>query len=162
MGVRLGELVAIRALQDITRIYNEDYPDDFKGFELRTFGGTTITITPDGAFTNSVSTIQGFTVFLSEFDRRGVPLYNNAVLDLPVIDRPDTIRVRATTFPTTLGSVRFELDGDVVIDNDTPYEIGVRTDRSATYVLTATPFSERDATGIGGVPFTVRFTINIG
>lgn len=51
-GVRLGELVAIRALQDITRTYSES----FGGFELETFNGTYVRVTPDGpVLSNTIS-----------------------------------------------------------------------------------------------------------
>jgi hypothetical protein len=39
-GLRLGETVAIRTMQDLRRLYHEDFP----GFSLTRFDGTTITI----------------------------------------------------------------------------------------------------------------------
>ncbi|AKJ02272.1 galactose oxidase-like protein [Archangium gephyra] len=51
-AVRLGELIALRVLQDLARTYNED----FAGFQVWTFGGNVLTIhatTP--ALPNSVS-----------------------------------------------------------------------------------------------------------
>src|SRR5690606_31395681 len=58
-AVRLGELIALRVLQDLTRLYNEAFP----GFKVRTFGGKVLTITKDGpALPNHVSAITSFTL----------------------------------------------------------------------------------------------------
>lgn len=54
--------------------------------------------------------------------------------------------------------VRYQLDGTVNVQNSGPYPIGF-TPTVGTHVLTAMPYGQSNAQGLGGVPLTVRFTV---
>ncbi|HEU4327049.1 MAG TPA: vanadium-dependent haloperoxidase [Roseiflexaceae bacterium] len=142
-ALRQGELVAIRVLQDWLRLYNEP----FSGFELRTFGGTTVTVTATEPFTNAVSSIESLSF------NNGTTLYNGSQL---VPGRA----IRANTYPAAVGSVAFRLrylltgETTTVIENSAPYNLTVSTGRGPV-LITATPYSKANATGIGGIPLTI-------
>ncbi|HZI12631.1 MAG TPA: kelch repeat-containing protein [Myxococcus sp.] len=154
-SVRLGELIALRVLQDQARTYNED----FAGFQVRTFGGNVLTI---GATTptlpNHVSAVTGFSIV----DGNGQPvpgyeeLYNGMVLKPSEL--PAGWKLRVNTFPATVGSVRIVCDGITTHDNAAPYT----RDPSGTltspgvHTLVATPYSGADGSGLGGVPCFLR------
>jgi hypothetical protein len=164
-AVRLGELLALRTLQDMARLYREE---PFRGFQVRTFGGNTLTITRDSpnlpAF---VSAVNSFTLINADTDRVVGELYNGAVIDLSDLGTSN-LTVRANTYEAVVGSVRFQLDDVVDVQNQAPYAffgtrgggdyVGV-TVTVGTHVLTATPYSQGNAGGLGGVPQTVRFTV---
>lgn len=153
-GARLGELLALHTLQDLARYYNEP----FDGFEVRTFGGNTLTIdreTP--VLPNFVSTVNRFTVVKPDAGRELAQLDNGAVLDLSDLER-SAVGLMAWTYESQVGSVRFRLDNVEFIDDQAPYEMPV-TATVGTHVLTATPYSEANGQGLGGVPLTVRFTV---
>lgn len=170
-AVRLGELMALRTLQDWSRLYNEP----FQGFQVRTFGGNTLTMTPTSpALPNFVSAVNTFTLInaateqpVPGFD----PLYSNAVIDLSDLASQGVTQfnIRANTFQPTAGSVRFDYDSTAVVFNTgAPYSLGGEaspTDYNAltlttgTHVLRATPYSEANGAGVGGVPLVIRFTV---
>jgi hypothetical protein len=154
-SVRLGELIALRVLQDQARTYNED----FAGFQVRTFGGNVLTIgatTP--ALPNHVSAVTGFSIV----DGNGQPvpgyeeLYNGMVLKPSEL--PAGWKLRVNTFPATVGSVRIVCDGITTHDNAAPYTLdpsGTLTAPGA-HTLVATPYSGADGSGLGGVPCFLR------
>ncbi|HZH15128.1 MAG TPA: LamG-like jellyroll fold domain-containing protein [Archangium sp.] len=161
-AVRLGELIALRALQDLTRTYHEP----FNGFQVRTFGGNTLTITATGpSLPNHVSALQGFTLVNAQTGAP-VPGYES-LRDQAVLYReelPPSVDIRASTFPATVGSVRFEYDGTTCHANTAPYGLAQAlgtplTPGLGSHVLKATPFSGSSCSGLGGVPACVRFRV---
>ncbi len=154
-AVRLGELIALRVLQDLARTYNED----FAGFQVRTFGGNRLTVnatTPE--LPNHVSAVTGFTVV--DANGQPVPGYeevrNGMVLRTAAL--PQGWRLRVNTFPATVGSVRLVLDGATTHDNAAPYTVAVTA--PGAHTLVATPYSGADGSGLGGVPLVLRFQVN--
>ncbi|MBN8226826.1 phosphoesterase [Corallococcus macrosporus] len=153
-GSRLGELLALRTLQDLAHYYNEP----FAGFQVRTFGGNTLTIqrtTP--VLPNHVSEVNSFTVVNPDSGRELAPMYNGAVFDLSDLGG-NSVGLMAWTYEAQVGSVRFQLDGVDTVDNQAPYILPA-TATVGTHVLTATPYSEANGQGLGGVPLSVRFTV---
>jgi len=164
-AVRLGELIALRVLQDMTRLYNETFP----GFMVRTFGGETLTITKNGPdLPNHVSAILGFTLINSLAEQPVAshdPLLNGSTF------QGSSRTIRANTYPSNVGSVRFVHEHNgvqrVFTDSSAPYALAGDVNGnyhhvvfgSGEHVLTATPFSGAGASGISGVPLTIRFTV---
>lgn len=65
--------------------------------------------------------------------------------------------IEAFTYPEEVGSVAFDLNGTVTIDNAAPYALLLPS--VGTYTLSATPYSEADAQGEAGLAFTVVIRI---
>jgi hypothetical protein len=158
-AVRLGELIALRVLQDLARTYNED----FAGFQVRTFGGNTLTIsatTPE--LPNHVSSVTGFSIV--DGSGQPVPGYEHLRNDmtLRVSELPAGWKLRVNTFPDTVGSVRTVIDGDTWHDNTAPYTVHADAPLMAPgpHTLMATPFSGADGTGLGGVPHFLRIQVD--
>ena len=157
-AVRLGELIALRVLQDLARTYNED----FAGFQVRTFGGNTLTITATAPeLPNHVSAVTGFS--LVDGNDQPVPGYeelrNDVTLKADKLPAGWTIRVN--TFPATVGSVRTVLDGATRHDNAAPYTVSRNTHYTGpgAHSLVATPYSGSNGSGLGGVPHFLRFQV---
>ena len=154
-AVRLGELIALRVLQDQSRTYSED----FSGFKVRTFGGNTLTInatTPP--LPNHVSAVTGFC--LVDGNGQPVPGYESLRngMVLRTASLPQGWKLQANTFPATVGSVRFVCDGITTHDNAAPYTLdptGCLAGPGA-HTLVATPYSGTDGSGLGGVPLFLR------
>ena len=170
-AVRLGELMALRTLQDWTRLYNEP----FQGFQVRTFGGNTLTVTATGpALPNFVSATNNFTLINAATDQPVPgfdPLYNGAVIDLSNLAAQGVtqLTIRAHTYQPTVGSVRFAYDGTAPAnDSSFPYSLAGEVSPTnynpftftvGTHVLRATPFSAANGDGVGGVPLVISFTV---
>ncbi|MFP2930645.1 hypothetical protein ACLESO_36695 [Pyxidicoccus sp. 3LG] len=170
-AVRLGELMALRTLQDWSRLYNEP----FQGFQVRTLGGNTVTVTPTGpALPNFVSATNSFTLINATTDQPVPgfdPLYNGAVIDLSDLAAQGVtqLTIRANTYQPTVGSVRFAYDSTTPVNDSTfPYSLAGETSptdynpftfTTGSHVLRATPFSEANGDGVGGVPLAIRFTV---
>ncbi|NMO15323.1 vanadium-dependent haloperoxidase [Pyxidicoccus fallax] len=169
-AVRLGELYALRVLQDWTRLYNES----FSGFEVRTFGGNVLTVTPtQPALPHFVSAINGFALYGQTATGTGPgtrlrALTNNAIIDLSDLAAQGYTRLNivADTFmPQTAGSVRFQYDSSNFVDSQASYFLfgdtfaNGSTFTVGTHVLRATPYSAANAGGVGGVPLVIRFTV---
>jgi Galactose oxidase, central domain len=157
-AVRLGELIALRVLQDLARTYNED----FAGFQVRTFGGNTLTITATTPeLPNHVSSVTGFT--LVDANDQPVPGYEELSngMTLRMAQLPQGWKLRVNTFPATVGSVRLVVDGVTTHDNAAPYLVAAGTPLMAngTHTLVATPYSGADGSGLGGVPLVLRFQV---
>lgn len=169
-AVRLGELCALRTLQDMVRVYNEPFP----GFVVRTFGGNTLTITATTPLLPSfVSAVDGFTLIDADTDRPAPgfeTLFNGAVIDRRVLAARGirNLNIRVNTYESTVGSVLISLDGTALPpENVPPYSLGDFPVGDyvpfpltpGTHVLKATPYSAANAGGLGGVPLTIRFTV---
>jgi hypothetical protein len=169
-AVRLGELHALRTLQDWTRLYNES----FEGFQVRTLGGNNLTIhasQPD--LPHFVSAVNGFKLYGKTNSMLGAGveidlLYNNSIIDLSdwAAQGYVTLNIEADTYmPSGAGSVRFHYDGSPVVNNGSPYFLYGDNSENAipltvgTHVLRATPYSGPNGTGVGGVPLVIRFTV---
>jgi hypothetical protein len=169
-AVRLGELYALRALQDWARLYPED---GFQGFQVRTLAGSAITVTATSpVLPNVVSVIDSFSLYdqatgqpVPDFD----PIANGATIDLSSLrDQGITsVNLRANVSPpSAVSSVRFSFDGTTVIETNAPYFIdGDRGERTVPvgalgdHVVAGTPFNLNDADGVGGVPLIIRYTV---
>ena len=162
-SIRLGELFALRTLRDAASYYNEP----FNGFQVRTFGGNTLTINRDTPLPNFVSAVESFTLINADNGRALGELYNGAIIDLSDLGTSN-LAIQANTYEPTVGSVRFLLDGTTDVQRQRPYIFARNSGNRGTigftptlgaHVLTATPYSEANAQGLGGVPLTVRFTV---
>ncbi len=174
-GVRLGELYALRTLQDWARLYPERLPDGrpFQGFQVRTFSGNTLTVNATSpVLPNHVSRVESFTLINADTGQPipgYSPIDNNTVIDLSDLAAQGHTRfaVRATTFPQVVGSVRFEYWDQVRVRSAYPYDLGEGLDDNqeplelptATLTLRAVPFSAAGAGGVGGVPLNVRVVV---
>ncbi|NMO20382.1 hypothetical protein HPC49_41525 [Pyxidicoccus fallax] len=174
-ALRLGELYALRTLQDWSRLYPERLRDGtpFQGFQVRTFGGNTVTVNATSpALPNAVSRVDSFTL-LDAYTKQPIAgfetIHNGMVLDFSDLAARGHTQfiVRANTYPQNVGSVRFVINGVTRIRSTYPYYLGDGQDDSGqtvplgvgNLVITATPYSGPGATGIGGVPFTGRGTV---
>jgi hypothetical protein len=175
-AVRLGELYALRTLQDWARLNPEPLLGDSRGggFQVRTLGGNTLTVSAEApALPNHVSVVNGFVLYnLSTHQPIPgfTPLYNGAVIDISDLAAQginiNKVSILARTFQPAVGSVQFWYDGNIYVDDANPYLPS--DDPSAltpfqltvgTHVLRATPFSAANAGGLGGGPLTLRFTV---
>ncbi|RKH44978.1 phosphoesterase [Corallococcus llansteffanensis] len=159
-AVRLGELVALRTLQDLVRTYHEKFP----GFEVRTFSGDTLTITANSPVLPSmVTSVESFSLV----DRATggpvpgySPLENGQIIDLSDLMAQGVRQpvIQATTYEPVVGSVRFVLDAASSTDNGAPYTVGLPVTVGA-HALRASPYCGAAATGLGGIPLAIRFTV---
>ena len=155
-AVRLGELIALRVLQDLARTYNEG----FAGFRVRTFGGNTLMITATApALPNHVSSVTGFS--LVDGNGQTVPGYEEVRngMTLRAADLPPGWKLRVNTFPATVGSVKLVLDGVTTSDSTAPYTVDLSTLVNGAHTLVATPYSGVNGSGLGGVPLFLRFQV---
>jgi hypothetical protein len=166
-AVRLGELYALRTLQDWARLY----PEPFVGFQVRTFGGNTITVSATSpALPDQVSRIERFVLVDAGANTDIGTLSNGDVIDLSNLAASGIteLTIRAVRYRNGQGSVRLDYDGATAkIESVQPYALGSNSGTDygpftftvGTHVLTATPFSSSNAQGVGGVPLTIRFTV---
>jgi hypothetical protein len=160
-AVRLGELYALRALQDWSRLYPED---GFQGLQVRTLGGNTLTVTATTpALPNHVSVVSNFVLYNADTGLpvpEANPIRNGQVIRMAELGLT-RINIRATTFQPTVGSVKFTYDSVSSTDNTSAYDLFAtgQVPTTGTHVLSAIPFSETNAGGLGGVPLTIRFNV---
>ncbi|MFP2934952.1 hypothetical protein ACLESO_59590, partial [Pyxidicoccus sp. 3LG] len=157
-------------LQDWVRLYPEKLPDGqpFAGYKVRTLGGNTLTVDRNSPqFPDFVSQVERFVLVNADTGQDIRRVFNGDVIDLSDLGNVP-LTIRAGTFRNVVGSVRFVYDGATVqIENAPPYALAGNTGGTynpfnftpGTHVLTATPFGQNNAEGIGGVPLTVRFTV---
>lgn len=136
--------------------------------------------TPLSISFNLTNTIAGSTrvdsfALVDASTHRPVPgfesLVNNAVLTLDQL--PPELSIQANTSPTTVGSVSLTLEGPTTqtqVEGVAPYALfGDRFGNfnawdptpplEGTYTLTATPYSEGQASGEAGNPLSISFSI---
>ena len=109
-------------------------------------------------------TVTGFELVNADTDQDIGGLYNGATLNL--LSLPN-INVRAETQPSTVGSVKFVLDGAESIENVMPYALAGDTSGDynpwnpsiGMHTLTATPYSASGATGTAGTSLTLSFSV---
>lgn len=100
----------------------------------------------------------------------GSPLKSEVILDRNKV--VDLLGVRATTEPSRVGSVKFEMQGcpDVIV-NEPPYVFKGKPDagigdgwkpEKGEYTLAVTPYSRKDCKGKRGVPKSVLFKVKGG
>ncbi|RKH58198.1 kelch repeat-containing protein [Corallococcus aberystwythensis] len=158
-AVRLGELIALRVLQDHARTYNEH----FTGFRVRTFGGNTLTVTSIApVLPNHVSAVTGFSIV----DANGLPVpgYESLRNDMTLRtgDLPSGWKLQVNTFPATVGSVRVVCDGITTHDDAAPYTVeATALAGPGVHTLMATPYSGTSGSGLGGVPLGLRLKTDI-
>jgi hypothetical protein len=120
------------------------------------------------ALTDSGLSVVGFTLVDADSDSVVGPLTDGDVVRLDSL--PFSLNLRADTSPGIVGSVRFDLDGDIgfSIDNGSPYTLAgddndadyFRWDlQPGTHSVTATPFPESGGNGQAGTPMTITFEI---
>ena len=148
-AVRLGELVALRTLQDRARTYTEP----FNGFVVRTFGATPSSSARTGPdLPNHVSGVVGFAL-INAGTGQVIPGYesfnNGTTLNLNTLPTRN-LSIRASMYQSTVGSVRFDYDSASSVDNTATYDFAF-TPTVGTHVLTATPFSQINSGGLAAI-----------
>jgi len=114
--------------------------------------------------------VAAFILINADTDQDIGPLSDGDVLDLSSLPTAN-LAIRAETLPATVGSVRFDLDGDVGFRTESTAPYALFGDSNGNYApwsgvplagihsLTATPFSGTGASGTAGTPLTVGFEI---
>lgn len=120
-------------------------------------------------------TVFSFTLMNADTDRR-VPAFtilkDGDVIDLSKLPTQN-VNIRAEVTPKRVGSVLFNLDGNIVVENNNPYCYAAN--RGSDYfafnltpgehTLTATPYSEytpydaKEGKGVKGKPLTIKFKV---
>ncbi|NMO22248.1 phosphoesterase [Pyxidicoccus fallax] len=167
---RLGELYALRALQDWARLYRED---TFPGFKVDTFQGSVTVTATQPQLPNHVATLASFTLMDAQRDVPVPgfnPLFHGAVIDLSNLAAQGItqLNVRMNTWPESVGSVRIDRTGvNQAVDSTPPYSLEADADGDyapislpvGTHRISAVPFSEGGSLGVGGVPLTISITV---
>ena len=115
--------------------------------------------------------VVGFTLVNAQTDGDIRPLTDGDTIDFAQLATVQ-LSVRANVNPDPVGSVVFELNGEVYrVENpeafsavyslagDTEGNYHPWTPAPGDYTLTATPYAERDGQGRAGVPLTIAFTV---
>lgn len=168
-AVRLGELVALRTLQDLARTYHERSPgvaqtQDFPGFVVRTFSGDTLLITATTPqLPSTVSAVEGFTLVNGATGQPVAgfsPLENGSVIDLSDLAAQGVTNpvIQASTYEPMVGSVRFTVNGTASTDDSAPYTASLPM-TPGQYGLRAMPYSGPGASVLGGIPLSIRVTV---
>jgi CubicO group peptidase (beta-lactamase class C family) len=123
-----------------------------------------VTVTVNGSGAQAVTSL---TLVNADSNLDVGPLSSGAVLDLSKL--PPRLNVRANTSPSTVGSVRFALDGNpnfrtestapYALAGDTAGDYWPWTPAVGAHSLTATPWTGAGATGAAGTAKTVTFTV---
>lgn len=104
----------------------------------------------------------------AEDDTELLSLVDSGEIDLDALGAmSDQVNILAVVEPAEVGSVGFDLNGEVVIENIAPYVLFGDEDGDYTpgslppedYTLTVTPYPEGQAGGEAGEALTVEFTI---
>jgi hypothetical protein len=168
-AVRLGELAALRTLQDWSRLY----PETFVGFQAQPINGESgMLINPQTILPNAVSKVQTFSLVNATTGAVIQTLFNGAVVDLSNLAAAGhtSLDIRANVAPATVvQSVRFYFNGvPWEPDNTANYEIGDTVDAEdglpfslgvGTHTVRCIPFTGDNAQNLTGVPLTLRFTV---
>jgi parallel beta-helix repeat protein len=104
---------------------------------------------------------------ISGFD----PIPANVTLDLASLPTKQ-LNIRANTNPSSVGSVRFEFDGNTKyrVQNGAPYSLGgdtggnyvAWTPSEGSHTLKAVPYSSANASGTAGTSFSLSFKVGSG
>ena len=119
--------------------------------------------------TNSVGFVSSLVLVNANTDLDILTLTPGMVLDLAALPTPN-LNIRANTSPATVGSVQFDLVGrqpQFTIENLVPYALVSDfqgnypswTPLSGSYVLTITPFSGTNGSGVAGSVLTFAFSV---
>ncbi len=131
---------------------------------------TVSTSAPTPTLATSVPVVNGLVLLNAQTKSPIKTLSNNATVDLSTVGT-SCLTIRATTTPSTVGSVVFAYDGNThySIDNFAPYDLGGDADSGDTpkcmslaagsHVLAATPYSGTDGSGDLGLPAVIGFTV---
>ncbi|QMU28092.1 S8 family serine peptidase [Adhaeribacter radiodurans] len=150
-----------------------DYPNSSDSFELKA-GDYTLTATPYTKANGEGEVGIPYTIHFKVLEEQIVrfelvnvangkviqTLESGNILYLP--DLPDKLNIRAITSPAEVGSVQFNLNGIIKVENKQPYEMagssGDGIDFSAAvYVLSATTYPSDMAKGKAGDTKTIFF-----
>lgn len=112
--------------------------------------------------------VVSFTLVNAETDQDIGPIMDGDEIDISGLPIPN-INIRANTMPGTVGSVAFKLNGIYFqTENVAPYALGSDFNgdyqptpflKAGDYVLTATPYSEKNSQGTAGKALTVSFKL---
>lgn len=110
--------------------------------------------------------VTSFTLINAGTDQTIAPIQDCDVIDLALIGT-NKLNIEAFTNPPVVGSVKFDLYGNITKENKAPYAAGGNsgpnfraiTFAPGTYTVTATPFARRNFKGDEGASLTVTFTI---
>lgn len=114
------------------------------------------------------NTVTQFILVDADSDTDIGPLNDGDTLSMSLLPTAN-LNVRAETFPSTVGSVRFALDGNANFKTESVAPYALAGDEGGDYnpwtpalgahILTATPFTEAAAAGSAGTALTVNFTV---
>jgi hypothetical protein len=116
--------------------------------------------------------VTGFTLVNADNDQDVTSLKDGDIIDLSTLPG-EHLNIRATVSPSKVGSVVFNLDGNIHVENGFPYAAGGDVSGNyypmilspGTHTLTATPYSEHTpysgtvGNGKKGKSLTIHFTI---
>ena len=120
-------------------------------------GLTPVLMTREGAVLPQRPTMFAFSIVDLEANRYFGDVADGMQIDPTTFDVVGESQIRSISSVDDGGSVVFDLNGMVVVDNDRPFSIPLPPPGS--YTLTATPYSEPDGQGTLGFPLTVNFTV---
>jgi hypothetical protein len=109
--------------------------------------------------------VTGFTLFNADTKQAIQTLSSGSTLNLAALPTRN-LNIRATTSPSTVGSVVFALSGaqsKSATESMAPYDLmgdnGAWTPAEGSYTLKATPYSAAKGTGTAGTALTISFTV---
>lgn len=114
-------------------------------------------MTREGVELPQIPTIIEFGIADLETDEVITNLFEGMQVDPVALNALGELEVDAYVNVDNVGSVVFNLNGEIIVDNDYYYAIPLPPPGS--YTLTATPYSEPDGQGTLGIPLTVNFTV---
>ncbi len=132
-------------------------------------GSHEITVTVDNPTGGAPQEVTGFALIDADTDQPVAgfdPILSGAVLNLGTLPSRN-LNLRADTAPSTVGSVRFDLDGTLSTQNGAPYSLAGDTNGDyfpwtpplGSRSVAATPYSLADAGGTAGLAATLTFSV---
>lgn len=104
-----------------------------------------------------ISTVQSLALVDIESDVNTPLLASEELINTVSIHTANDAIIQAFTYPETVGSVVFEVDGVRTIDNSAPYTIPLPP--AGMYTISAVPHSAADGQGEAGLSFTAMIQI---
>lgn len=116
----------------------------------------------------SLAKVESFLLVNADTDQPLATLTDGQSINLATLGTRH-LNIAAVTSPATVGSVLFEFDGesDCTVDSSLPYAFASEVDGDyapwtpalGSHILSATPYSGPDGSGIKGIPREVQFTV---
>jgi hypothetical protein len=139
-------------------------------------GGTIAKEVSIGVRTNpepipTAAAVTGFMLVNADTDADIRPLVSGSVIDLTALPTK-RVNIRAITNSAPIGSVQFGLDGNdrYMVERTAPFSLAGDdsgdykpwTPSAGSHDLRATPWSEADARGQAGTPYSIQFSVQDG